>query len=528
MSNSIKKALESIAPDRTAKSETDPSLKPPKKWWNQKVKEVKSGNPSYDAETVDKTVGKIWSDLSDSEKSSIRGREGKTYGPAKESSLKNIVGDSKYMPIRKALYDFESDGKGAYLTGRHLPQEYAGEEWAERGSLYGKPVIIYYYFDDNEVYGGPEGDLTPLAYPWDAKHVTAITDMKGNNLVQPLGPKTAYGNKESHLRIALPITPPNLNNPNEVMLQVSKRTEIEAQEAAEEFKREYGAKRTRVAPKAGGGYIVYMYFDRDQLAPEDFENITKESHLRSAIKAIGQEGEDEATPWREGSPTLDHIEVILDPIYGPYAEAYIDDPDNPVGEFEFTIVDSTDEDDELVEIPRNISQEALEAAIDKALRSLKEKLQANGIDLSNFDEEAKKAKAKPTKQASRKQAAEDENIIYGVDEKNNIVYYKEFPTGSRFPDNVVQYLYKLAVGKGKGDSLGDVNYGMYYKLAFDPPLRIAEDQQNITPETNAILNDRRDGTVQCQYYDSEADADRVWAEIERQYEQFLAAQGIGD
>lgn len=66
----------------SSKKETDPSLKPPKKWWNKMVKEVKDGNPSYDAETVDKTVGKIWSDLSDAKKSELRENEGKHFGPA--------------------------------------------------------------------------------------------------------------------------------------------------------------------------------------------------------------------------------------------------------------------------------------------------------------------------------------------------------------------------------------------------------------------------------------------------------------
>jgi hypothetical protein len=62
------------------KKETEPSLKPPKKWWKKMTRKVKEGNSSYDEETIRKTVGKIWADLSDSKKSEIRGREGKTYG----------------------------------------------------------------------------------------------------------------------------------------------------------------------------------------------------------------------------------------------------------------------------------------------------------------------------------------------------------------------------------------------------------------------------------------------------------------
>jgi hypothetical protein len=122
-------------------------------------------------------------------------------------------------------------------------------------------------------------------------------------------------------------------------------------------------------------------------------------------------------------------------------------------------------------------------------------------------------------------AAEEENIIYGVDEKNNIVYLKEF-TGGKFSDNVVQYLYKLAVVDQKGDSLGDMNFGMYYKLKFDPPLRVAEDENNIWQEPAAILRESKNGVIECEYYTSEETADRAWDEIERRYEKFLEELGI--
>jgi hypothetical protein len=63
--------------------DTDPSLKAPSEWWDQKEKSIKKGNPSYDAETVKRTVGRIWADLPDAKKSEIRRRYGKHYGPAK-------------------------------------------------------------------------------------------------------------------------------------------------------------------------------------------------------------------------------------------------------------------------------------------------------------------------------------------------------------------------------------------------------------------------------------------------------------
>lgn len=85
--NTLKRIL---ASETEAKKESDPSLKPPKKWWNKMEKEVKEGNPSYSAEQVDKTIGKIWADLSEEKKKEIREREGKTYGPA-HSALARIV-----------------------------------------------------------------------------------------------------------------------------------------------------------------------------------------------------------------------------------------------------------------------------------------------------------------------------------------------------------------------------------------------------------------------------------------------------
>lgn len=90
------------------KKETDPSLKPPKKWWKKMTKEVKKGNPSYDEETVSKTVGKIWSELSNSKKSEIRGREGKTYGKANEEKI--TPEEFNELPAR--VYKSKKPGKG--------------------------------------------------------------------------------------------------------------------------------------------------------------------------------------------------------------------------------------------------------------------------------------------------------------------------------------------------------------------------------------------------------------------------------
>lgn len=66
------------------KEETDPSLKPPKEWWDKMIADIGKEKTVDNPEAV---VGKIWSDLSDDKKSEIRGREGKTYGPAKQENI---------------------------------------------------------------------------------------------------------------------------------------------------------------------------------------------------------------------------------------------------------------------------------------------------------------------------------------------------------------------------------------------------------------------------------------------------------
>lgn len=60
----------------------DPSLKPPKKWFDKMFNKMKK--EGYDDDTARKSVGKIWYELSTAKKKEIRKREGKHYGPAKK------------------------------------------------------------------------------------------------------------------------------------------------------------------------------------------------------------------------------------------------------------------------------------------------------------------------------------------------------------------------------------------------------------------------------------------------------------
>lgn len=67
----------------------DPSLQPPKKWFNKMHKEIKEGNPSYSEEQIVETIGNIWyHELNDAKRSEIRGREGKSYGGKESTKVK--------------------------------------------------------------------------------------------------------------------------------------------------------------------------------------------------------------------------------------------------------------------------------------------------------------------------------------------------------------------------------------------------------------------------------------------------------
>lgn len=82
------------------KKESDPSLKPPKKWWDGMKKDVKKKNPDYSDEQIEKTIGDIWHNkLSKKKKEEIRGREGKTYGKAPKKAMRREANGSESTPL---------------------------------------------------------------------------------------------------------------------------------------------------------------------------------------------------------------------------------------------------------------------------------------------------------------------------------------------------------------------------------------------------------------------------------------------
>jgi hypothetical protein len=72
--------------------EADPSLAPPKKWFDKMYKGIHKENPSYSDEQATKTVGDIWyHNLSTKKRKEIRGREGKKYAPAEDVTQNSIM-----------------------------------------------------------------------------------------------------------------------------------------------------------------------------------------------------------------------------------------------------------------------------------------------------------------------------------------------------------------------------------------------------------------------------------------------------
>lgn len=66
-------------------NESDPSLKPSKKWFDRMHRKISKQNKDYDDKAVNAIIGGIWYKLDTQKRKEIRGREGKKYGPANES-----------------------------------------------------------------------------------------------------------------------------------------------------------------------------------------------------------------------------------------------------------------------------------------------------------------------------------------------------------------------------------------------------------------------------------------------------------
>lgn len=121
----IKKIQKGVASLMTSKDEaiveSDPSLKPPKKWFNKMLKRASGDDKAA-------VVGSIWSKLSDKKKAEIRAREGKHYGPAEsktESKMKWHIEEHNGK-----FYVFTTDVHGnKYDTMHHFKTKQEAESF---------------------------------------------------------------------------------------------------------------------------------------------------------------------------------------------------------------------------------------------------------------------------------------------------------------------------------------------------------------------------------------------------------------
>jgi hypothetical protein len=90
----VRRVLSGLSRPTQAAEENKKSLKPPKKWWDKMVKQIKENNPKYSMDQISKTIGNIWyNKLSASKRKSIRERFGLEYGAANAAS--SAVDDAK-------------------------------------------------------------------------------------------------------------------------------------------------------------------------------------------------------------------------------------------------------------------------------------------------------------------------------------------------------------------------------------------------------------------------------------------------
>ena len=90
--------------------ESDPSLAPPKKWFNKMHSRIKKQNTDNDDTTVNKIIGDIWyHKIGKKKRSEIRKREGKKYGPAVNESFSFLMTTAAIFFFLKFIKGFLKD-----------------------------------------------------------------------------------------------------------------------------------------------------------------------------------------------------------------------------------------------------------------------------------------------------------------------------------------------------------------------------------------------------------------------------------
>jgi len=108
----------------------------------------------------------------------------------------------------------------------------------------------------------------------------------------------------------------------------------------------------------------------------------------------------------------------------------------------------------------------------------------------------------------------------GMESIGNVtdINYERFGPG-KFDDNVQEFLY-AGMLDGWGEDLGDEGFGVYTFLDLGEPVTVHQDGDEWSFAA-AILHEDTNGFVYTDYFDTSEEGAKAWAELEKDYEDFL-------
>lgn len=134
----------------------------------------------------------------------------------------------------------------------------------------------------------------------------------------------------------------------------------------------------------------------------------------------------------------------------------------------------------------------------------------------------------PTKKgAAMKKSSGVGTEIEGVDEDNNTINYIGDYGPGKFNDNVSEYVYDIVMNGFSNQSLGESDgFGSYDLVIIDPPMTVNQEGGGLGGQGQwllgaAIMHEDSQGFIDVATFDNGDEALEAWAELEKEYEQFL-------
>lgn len=143
------------------------------------------------------------------------------------------------------------------------------------------------------------------------------------------------------------------------------------------------------------------------------------------------------------------------------------------------------------------------------------------------DEEGNYVEKTGPKGAAVKKRAGIGTEVEGVDEATNTINYLGDYGPGKFNDNVTEYIYDIVMNGFSNQSLGESEgFGSYDLVIIDPPMTVNQEGGGPGGQGSwmlgaAILHEDSQGFVDVDTFDTADAALAVWAELEKEYEQFL-------